>query len=169
MLLFARYGFGRELALFWPLSCVLIVLSFIDLDLRIIPDRVTLPGIVIGLVLAPLMGVTTIAGSLIGAVAGGGALYLIAILGDAVFGKESMGGGDIKLAAMLGAFMGWQAVLVLLFAAFFSGAVVGVATLIIKGRDWDRSLPFGPFIAAGAFLAVVWGDTILTWYSTLGA
>jgi len=169
VLLFARYGFGRELALFWPLSCVLIVLSFIDLDLRIIPDRVTLPGIVIGLVLAPLLGVTTIGGSLIGAVAGGGALYLIAVLGDAVFGKESMGGGDIKLAAMLGAFMGWQAVLVLLFAAFLSGAVAGVAALIVKGRDWDRSLPFGPFIAAGAFLAAVWGDSILAWYSAFGA
>ncbi|MCD4690927.1 A24 family peptidase [bacterium] len=169
VLLFARYGFGHELALFWPLSCVLIVLSFIDLDLRIIPDRVTLPGIVAGLVLAPLLGVTTLTGSLIGAVAGGGALYLIAVFGEAAFGKESMGGGDIKLAAMLGAFIGWQAVLILLFAAFFSGAVVGIVALAVKGRDWDRSLPFGPFIAGGAFLAVVWGDAIIAWYAALGA
>ncbi len=169
MALHARYGFSQELAVFWPLTYVLIVLSFIDLDLRIIPDRVTLPGILVGLVVAPLLGITTVAGSLIGAVVGGGCLYLIALLGDAVFGKESMGGGDIKLAAMLGAFMGWQGVLVLLFAAFLSGAIVGIGTLAVKGRDWDRSLPFGPFIAAGAFLAVVWGDSILAWYSTIGA
>ena len=167
VVLYARHGFGPEFALFWPLSCALIVMSFIDLDLRIIPDRMTLPGIVVGLVAAPLMGVTTITGSLLGAVAGGGALYLIALLGDAAFGKESMGGGDIKLAAMLGAFLGWQAVLLLLFVAFLTGAVAGIILVAVRGKDCDRAIPFGPFIAFGAVLAVTWGDTLLSWYATL--
>jgi len=167
-LIWAEYGLGKEFALLWPLSCVLLVLSFVDLDLRIIPDRVTLPGIAVGLVVAPLSGFTTFAGSLIGAVAGGGALYLIALFGEAVFRKESMGGGDVKLAAMLGAFLGWKLTLVLLFVAFLVGAVVGVGMIPLRRKDdWDRTVPFGPFIAVGAFVAAVWGGDLLTWYLSL--
>ncbi len=167
VLLLWRYGLGREALVLCLLSYVLIVVSFIDLDLRIIPDRVTLPGIAIGLILAPYLGLTTFGGSLLGAVVGGGALYLIAIIGEAAFGKESMGGGDIKLAAMLGAFLGWQTVLLLLFAAFLFGALAGTVAVRAHGSDWDRSMPFGPFIAIGAFVATIWGETILTWYGML--
>jgi leader peptidase (prepilin peptidase)/N-methyltransferase len=166
-LLVWRYGLGREALVLCLLSYVLIVVSFIDLDLRIIPDRVTLPGIAVGLIAAPLLGLTTFGGSLLGAVVGGGALYLIAIIGEAAFGKESMGGGDIKLAAMLGAFLGWQAVLLLLFAAFFFGALVGAMVVRAHGSEWDHSMPFGPFIAIGAFVATIWGDAILAWYGML--
>jgi len=167
VLIYGTYGFGRELALYWPLCYVLLCLSFIDLDHRIIPDRITLPGIAAGLVLAPILGLTTFAGSLAGAAAGGGVLYLIAILGAAVYRKESMGGGDIKLAAMLGAFLGWQTVLLLLFVAFLLGAVAGIVAMANKGRGWDRTLPFGPFIAIGAFVSTVWGDAALGWYLAL--
>ena len=121
------------------------------------------------LIVAPVVGLTTFPESLIGAVAGGGALYLIAIAGSAVFGKESMGGGDIKLAAMLGAFLGWQGVIVFLFIAFFVGAVVGVAVLAARRSEGDHTVPFGPFIALGAFVTMVWGEAIVRWYlSTLG-
>ncbi len=167
VLLLWRYGLGREALVLCVLSYVLIVVSFIDLDLRIIPDRVTLPGIAVGLILAPYLGLTTFGGSLLGAVVGGGALYLIAIAGTAAFGKESMGGGDIKLAAMLGAFLGWQAVLLLLFVAFLSGAVAGVILLAVRGKDCEHAIPFGPFIAFGTLLAVVWGDALLAWYAAI--
>ena len=167
VLLLWRYGLGREALVLCLLSYVLIVVSFIDLDLRIIPDRVTLPGIAVGLILAPYLGLTTFGGSLLGAVVGGGALYLIAIAGTAAFGKESMGGGDIKLAAMLGAFLGWQAVLLLLFVAFLSGAVAGVILLAVRGKDCEHAIPFGPFIAFGTLLAVVWGDALLAWYAAI--
>lgn len=167
LLVWARYGVGVELALLWPLMYVLLVLSVIDLDTRILSDRVTLPGIVAGLIVSPLLGYTTFVGSLIGAVVGGGALFLIALLGDAVFKKESMGGGDIKLAAMLGAFLGWKLCLVLLFVAFFVGAVVGVAVIAVRGRQWDRAIPFGPFIALGAFSASLWGEALLRWYLSI--
>jgi len=167
VLLYLRYGFGREFFVYWGLAYVLLVISFIDLDHRIIPDRVTLPGIAVGLVVARLMGLTTFPDSLIGAAVGGGALYLIAVLGAAVFRKESMGGGDIKLAAMLGAFVGWQAVLLLLFVAFFLGAIAGIIAMSGKGKEWDRTIPFGPFIALGAVLATIWGDAALGWYLAL--
>jgi len=167
VLLFIRFGATTPFFVFWPLSCVLLVLSFIDLDLRIIPDRVTLPGIAVGLVVAPLLGLLGFWESLIGVIVGGGALYLIGILGELFLKKESMGGGDVKLAAMLGAFMGWKLVLVALFVAFFLGAVVGVAVMANKPKDWDSSLPFGPFIALGSVLALLWGQSALLWYSAL--
>ena len=167
VLLFIRFGASTPFYVFWPLSCVLLVLSFIDLDLRIIPDRITLPGIVVGLIVAPLVGLLGFWGSLLGVLVGGGALYLIGILGELFLKKESMGGGDVKLAAMLGAFMGWKLVLVALFIAFFAGAVVGVIVMTRKPKNWDSSLPFGPFIALGAVLALLWGESALAWYSAL--
>lgn len=167
VLLFIRFGASAPFFVFWPLSCVLLVISFIDLDLRIIPDRVTLPGIVVGIIIAPLVGLTGFWGSLIGVVVGGGALYLIGVLGEFFLKKESMGGGDVKLAAMLGAFMGWKLVLVALFVAFFVGALIGVIVMARKPKDWDSSLPFGPFIALGAVLALLWGESALAWYSAL--
>jgi leader peptidase (prepilin peptidase)/N-methyltransferase len=106
-------------------------------------------------------------GSLLGVVVGGGALYLIGVLGELFLKKESMGGGDVKLAAMLGAFMGWKLVLISLFVAFFIGAVVGVIVMARKPKNWDSSLPFGPFIALGAVLALLWGESALAWYSSL--
>ena len=169
VLLFIRFGATTPFFVFWPLSYVLLVLSFIDLDLRIIPDRVTLPGIVVGLAVAPLLGLLGFWESLIGVLVGGGALYLIGILGELFLKKESMGGGDVKLAAMLGAFMGWKLILATLFIAFFIGAFVGVIAMARKPKDedWDSSLPFGPFIALGAVLALLWGQTALLWYSSL--
>lgn len=168
VLMFARFGAGAEFYVYWCLSYVLLVLSFIDLDLRILPDRVTLPGIVIGLIVAPLLHLTPgFWSSLIGAVVGGGALYLVGMLGELMLKKESMGGGDVKLAAMLGAFMGWQMIVLALFVAFFTGAVVGIAVIASKRTDWSRSVPFGPFIALGAVTAILWGGPLIRWYSSL--
>ncbi len=170
-----RVGLGAEFAVLVLLSYTLVVLSFIDLDQRILPDRITLPGIALGLVVSPLSGLTTLPSSLIGLAVGGGALLLIGLLGDAVFKKESMGGGDVKLAAMLGAFIGWKAVVVGLFSAFLLGAVVGVGQMVQRrgvaerenGGEWDHTLPFGPFIALGGFIAALWGDLLIAWYQGL--
>lgn len=166
-LLHARYGLGPEFYVYVALSYALLIITFVDLDHRIIPDKITLPGLAVGLVAAPLLGLTTFSGSLIGAAIGGGALYLIAVLGTLVFRKESMGGGDIKLAAMLGAFLGWQAVVILLFLAFLVGAVAGVITVSSKDGRWDSAIPFGPFIALGSILTMLWGDTLVSWYLSM--
>jgi leader peptidase (prepilin peptidase)/N-methyltransferase len=167
VLLFVRYGAAAPFWVFWPLSCVLLVLSFIDLDLRILSDKVTLPGIVIGLAVAPLTGLLGFWESLVGVLVGGGALYLIGILGELLLKKESMGGGDVKLAAMLGAFLGWQMIVMSLFVAFLTGAIVGIAVMSVKRNDWDHAIPFGPFIALGAMVAILWGGPVLAWYAAL--
>jgi len=155
VLIFAVYGAGTELAVYWPVSCALLVITFVDLDLKIIPDKITLPGLVAGLVVSPAVGLTTLPESLIG------------LLGAMAFRKESMGGGDIKLAAMMGAFLGWKAVLLTLFIAFFVGAVAGVAVLARRGRSVDHTIPFGPFLALGSFVSMVWAESLLAWYLKL--
>jgi len=194
--IFWRVGLGGEFAVMTAFAYGLVVLSFIDLDERILPDRITLPGIAVGLIAAPLAGVTTFASSLIGIAVGGGALFLVGLLGDAVFKKESMGGGDVKLAAMLGAFIGWRAVIVALFAAFLLGAIVGIGQMAGQRRgmgtpgageretgareadgqetggqdgdsEWDHTIPFGPFLALGGLLAALWGEWLISWYQGL--
>lgn len=167
VVLYASFGIGNELAVYWPLACALLVVALVDLDIKMIPDKITLPGIAVGLVVSPLLRLTSLPESLIGVAVGGGALYLIGFLGALAFRKESMGGGDIKLAAMLGAFLGWKAILLLLFVAFFMGAVAGIAVIARRGHDRDHTIPFGPFIASGAIMTIFWGESLLVWYSTL--
>jgi leader peptidase (prepilin peptidase)/N-methyltransferase len=140
----------------------LVVGTGIDLEHRLLPDRVTLPLLGWALAASVLPGGLTPAAALIGALAGGAALYLIALLGDAVYRRDTMGGGDIKLAAAMGALLGWQLLVVALFSAFVLGAVGGLAYLALGGRD--RMVPFGPFLAAGALLALTVGPGIWTWY-----
>ena len=141
----------------------LVILVGIDLEHRLLPDRVTLPLIAFGLLVSLVPGALSPLESLIGAAAGGGIMYGIAVLGDAVYKRETMGGGDIKLAAAIGAFTGWQVLIVALFAAFVLGAIGGVIYLAIGGRE--KTVPFGPFLAAGALLAIVAGQPIWTWYT----
>jgi leader peptidase (prepilin peptidase)/N-methyltransferase len=135
----------------------------IDLEHRLIPDKITVPLLVFGLVASLLPGGLSPLESLIGAGAGGGVMYGIAVVGDAVYKRETMGGGDIKLAAAVGAFVGWKILLVALFIAFVLGAAGGLIYLALGGKD--KTIPFGPFLAAGAVLALVFGQDLLSWYT----
>jgi leader peptidase (prepilin peptidase)/N-methyltransferase len=167
LILILRYGLGWDFVVYLGLSYALLVTSFIDLDLRIIPDRITLPGLAIALVVAPLSGVTSVWGSIGGALLAGGALYIVGLLGALAFKKESMGGGDIKLAAMIGAVLGWPSVPIFLFASFLIGAVGGIVTLGASRARPDHTIPFGPFLAAGALLTLLWGSSLVGWYAGL--
>ena len=159
---FWRFGWTLDLAVLAFLSSALLVIFFIDLDHQQIPDLITLPGMVVSL-LPEGIGIVQ---SLIGLLVGGGSLYLIALLGDWLFKKESMGGGDIKMAAMLGAFLGWQKVLFIFMASAVIGLVVSVAVMAFSARlRQSRVVPFGPFIAIAAMLAIVWGDSIIALYT----
>jgi len=135
----------------------------IDLEHRLLPDRVTVPLLGFGLLISLLPGNPSPAGSLIGTLLGGGIMYGIAVVGDAVYKRETMGGGDIKLAAAIGAFMGWPILLVALFAAFLLGAAGGLVYLGLGGKD--KTIPFGPFLAAGALVALAVGNDLLLWYT----
>lgn len=162
---FGVYGWSLHFGIFAFLATVLIVIFFIDLDHQIIPDVITLPVMVIGLAVSLVPGGIGILPALIGLLVGGGSLYLIAILGDWLFKKESMGGGDIKMAAMLGAFLGWQKVLFIFMASAVIGLVVSLALMAVSARlRKTRMVPFGPFIAIAAMTAVIWGDRLIALY-----
>ena len=162
---FYEQGWSLELGIFAFLTSGLIVIFFIDLDHQIIPDSITLPGIVLGLGVSLAPGGISIVQSLVGLLVGGGSLYLIALLGDWLFKKESMGGGDIKMAAMLGAFLGWQKVLLIFMASAAIGLVVSITIMFFSAKlRKTRIVPFGPFIALAAWLAIVWGDTLISFY-----
>ena len=149
------------------LSSALLVIFFIDLDFQIIPDSITLPGMILGLAVSLDPDGLGIVNSLIGLVVGGGALYAIAILGDWLFKKESMGGGDIKMAAMLGAFLGWQKILLVFMSSAIIGLVVTIALMFFSAKlRRERLVPFGPFLSAAAVLALVAGDQIIDFYVT---
>jgi leader peptidase (prepilin peptidase)/N-methyltransferase len=103
--------------------------------------------------------------SAIGLVVGGGSLFLAAVIGEKLFKKEAMGGGDIKMAAMLGAFLGWQKVLLLFMAAAAIGLVVSIIWMALSAKlRKERLIPFGPFLALGAMLAIVYGDRLIQFY-----
>jgi leader peptidase (prepilin peptidase)/N-methyltransferase len=162
---FWQHGLTVQTVVFALLSSALLAIFFIDLDFRIIPDGVTLPSIVVALGAAFLPGGIGIVSSLIGLVVGGGALYLIALLGDWLFKKESMGGGDIKMAAMLGAFLGWQKVVLIFMASAVIALVVSSVLMSFSAElRRERMVPFGPFLATAAMVAIIAGDRIIDFY-----
>lgn len=167
--LFMRHGPTLQFIIYCLFVIGLIVITFIDLDRFIIPDRITLPGIAVGLLCSYFnaefgSGFSGVITSAIGLLMGGVLFYMIAVLGSVLFKKESMGGGDIKLAAMLGAFLGWKGALLSFFLAFCSGACIGIIVLWASSNRSSKRLPFGPFLALGAILSIFFGDAIIKTY-----
>jgi leader peptidase (prepilin peptidase)/N-methyltransferase len=162
---FWQHGLSFQAGVFALLSSALLVIFFIDLDFRIIPDGITLPGMVAALGIAFLPTGIGIVNALLGLLVGGGALYLIALLGDWLFKKESMGGGDIKMAAMLGAFLGWQKVVLIFMSSAVIALLVSIVLMSFSARlRRERTVPFGPFLSAAALLAIIAGDRIIDFY-----
>lgn len=162
---FWYYGWTYAFGVAAFLSSALLVVFFVDLEFQIIPDLVTIPGMVVGLAVSFLPGGIGIIQAGIGLLVGGGSLYLVAMLGDWLFKKESMGGGDIKLAAMLGAFVGWQKVILIFIGSAGIGAVISIILLAVSSKMREqRLIPFGPFIAIAAMLSIIWGDQLISYY-----
>ena len=143
--------------------CALIVLFAIDLEFQILPNAITLPGIVIGFLFA-LVGPPGWLASLVGTVVGGGVLYAIAAGYYYVRKEEGLGMGDVKMLAMIGAFLGWQQMLLTLVLASFSGAVIGVGIIALQRGSMKYALPFGTFLALGAGAAMLTGQPLIDWY-----
>jgi leader peptidase (prepilin peptidase)/N-methyltransferase len=156
LLLLLKFGLSFKYLSSFIFTCVLIVITFIDLRHQIIPDVISLPGIPVFFFLAVFFMNLTVWESLLGILIGGGCLFAIAFLYEIITKREGMGGGDIKLLAMLGAFLGWKSLFFILFVSSLLGAIVGVSAMIIKGQDMKYAVPFGPFlsIAAVAYLFV---------------
>ena len=156
-----RFSISRAGLVYLVFVSALIVISFIDIDHRIIPDKISLPGIVFGLLAAIFLLPLQWYDSLLGILIGGGIILVVGYLGELVFKKEAMGGGDMKLLAMIGAFLGWKLGLLTIFFASLAGAVIG---LVMKMFTGDEYIPFGPFLALGALGALFFGDRLLHWY-----
>jgi leader peptidase (prepilin peptidase)/N-methyltransferase len=164
VVLVRHFGLVPELTAYVIFVAALIVITFIDLDHQIIPDVITLPGIVIGVLCAAVGLGPSLSASLIGLLFGGGFLYAVAAAYEMLARREGMGGGDIKLLAMIGAFLGWQGVLTTLLIASLSGALVGGLLIALRRLGSRSPMPFGPFLAAGAGTALLVGTRLLDWY-----
>jgi len=167
LILFMHFRFNYIFWIYSLLASGLIVITFIDLEFQIIPDSITIAGIFAGLLLSIIFpgvqGAFTwkraFLNSISGVLIGGGLIYLTGVLGQLAFKKESMGGGDVKLMAMLGAFLGWKMAVLIFFLAPFFGAPAGIYVKFIKKED---IIPYGPYISLAGFVAMVWGHRILS-------
>jgi leader peptidase (prepilin peptidase)/N-methyltransferase len=165
--LFNRHGVAPEGFILYAFVAALLVVTFIDLDHQIIPDVITYPGIIVGFLSSFVMDHITYKESLMGILLGGGSLFLVASVYYLLTKKEGMGGGDIKLLAMVGAFLGWKAVIFTLFVGSAIGTVVGVAVALRTHGGRKMAVPFGPFLSLGALLFLFFGHQIIGWYTAL--
>jgi leader peptidase (prepilin peptidase)/N-methyltransferase len=160
------FGWTPLLAVRLLFAAAMVALFAIDLEHRLLPDAITLPGIGAGLV-ASLFLPPGFRDALIGVLAGGGVLWAI---GEAYYrysGEEGMGGGDVKMLAMVGAFLGWQQVLITLVFSSIAGSLIGLVVIAVKRGGMKYALPFGTFLAIAAVVASLYGQQIVEWYTGL--
>ena len=182
---FAAFGLTGEAGMAMALCSALIVITFIDLDHQIIPDVITLPGMVIGLLAAPLfmsaleppmafgLGrffpsagpyVAGFVNALVGLILGGTPLFIIGWLWEKLRKVEAMGGGDVKLMGMVGSFLGWKGAYLTIMLGAVTGSVAGVTLIALKKHEADKVIPFGPYLAVGTLLTLFYGADIIEWY-----
>ena len=168
VMLWLKFGLSVPLLIYAALTSALLTVALIDYDHKIIPNTITLPGIVIGLGLSILsvlnidvLPITPLA-SLLGVLGGGVFFYLIALVS-----RGGMGGGDIKLIAMIGAFLGWQGAFFTILSGALLGSVVGVSLMVLGKKGRKDKVPFGPFLSIGAILFMLCGDELIHWYLNL--
>jgi leader peptidase (prepilin peptidase) / N-methyltransferase len=154
---FFRFGVSFDFLVYSVLAPALVIITAIDIEHQIIPDLITLPGIALGLA----VGTYTIgyADSLIGFFVGGGLFYSLAVLSNG-----GMGGGDIKYIAAIGALLGWQEVLLVIFIGAFLGSIVGLFQIAVQKKSRKSLIPFGPFLAAGTLITLFYGNTLIQLY-----
>ena len=160
----SRFGLTLAGAVLVLFCSSLIIITFIDLEHQIIPDEISISGIVIGFILSFFLKGHSWQNASLGILLGGGSLLLVAWSYFRLTGKEGMGGGDIKLLAMMGAFLGWKAVPFILFASSLIGSVIGITLMVIQKKNTKLAIPFGPYLALGAVLYVFYGKLLIRWY-----
>ena len=164
------FGLNVSFIVYTALACSLVVITFVDLKIEEIPDEITIPGMFIGLVLSfsfpqlmrEGMRFPALLNSFLGLLAGGLSIYLMGALGKFLFKREAMGGGDVKLMAMIGTILGWRLVILVFFLAPFFGSVVGIILKIKQNRE---VIPYGPYLSLATIIIVLWGNEILGWIS----
>ena len=167
MLSYLKFGISLEGLIYYAMVVSLLIVTYIDLDYQIIPDVITLPGIPIGFLVSLALPALNYKESILGIVIGGGSLYLIAWSYHLLTKKEGMGGGDIKLLAMIGAVVGWKGVLFTIFVASLVGTVSGVLIMLRQKQGLKLAVPFGPFLSIGAISYIFFGSSLIPWYFSL--
>jgi leader peptidase (prepilin peptidase)/N-methyltransferase len=165
LLVWLYYGLDARTPVYWLMVSGLILGTFVDFEHMIIPDRVTLGGVVAGLVLSPLIPslhdvsgpLESLSAALIGMVAGAGLLWGIGLIGKWILRKDAMGMGDVKLLGGLGALLGWQAVLFTIMVSALLGSCVGVGLILSRNKEWQSRIPYGPYLAISAVIWILWG------------
>jgi len=161
---YVKFGLSVESAIYYVFISSLLVITFIDLDHRIIPDIISIPGIPLGVAASFFNPSLSYLDSIIGLLIGGGILYSVAWGYALVTGKEGMGGGDIKLLAMIGAFTGWTGVLLTIFMASAIGTLAGLLVMLKSKQNMKLAIPFGPFLSIGAIIYIFFGKELIIWY-----
>lgn len=163
-----RFGPSWPLIPYLVFTSSLIIIAFIDIEHLIIPDIISLPGILLGFLISflPFMSVRPL-DSLIGIFAWGGCFWLIAIIGRWIWKRDALGGGDIKLIAMIAAFLGWRGGLITVFWASLIGSSWGGFLMLIKRKGRKDLIPFGPFLCLGALISLFYGPEMIQWYKSL--
>jgi leader peptidase (prepilin peptidase)/N-methyltransferase len=164
LMVFLRFGLHPATLIYFIFIAALLTITFIDIDCRIIPDVISLPGIPIGFIASFFLPYLPWTDSLFGILGGGGSLFAIAYGYHLITGKEGMGGGDIKLLAMIGAFIGWQGVIFTIMASSAIGTVVGILLMLKARKGMKLAIPFGPFLSIGAILYLFFGQAVIQWY-----
>lgn len=162
----ATYPPGWALLAALLLTWVLVALTFIDLDKMLLPDQLTLPLLWGGLLFNLTGGFVPLADAVIGAMAGYLVLWSLYWAFKLLTGKEGMGYGDFKLLAALGAWLGWQALPIVLLLSSLVGAFIGIGLILLRNHHQNKPIPFGPYLAIAGWIALLWGDTITRWYLT---
>lgn len=159
--LYQKFSLSAPYGIFFIFSASLLAIIFIDLHHQIIPDAISLPGIILGLLFSFINPLITWKDSGLGALLGGAALYTVATVYYLLTKREGMGGGDIKLLSMIGAFLGWQALPFVIFSSSLTGTLVGIGAMFKQKKGGKTVIPYGPFLAAGGFLYLFFHQKII--------
>ncbi|WP_027363474.1 prepilin peptidase [Desulfotruncus alcoholivorax] len=159
LLIFIKHGFGLSSLMLGVFVSILIIAAVIDIHHRIIPDGLVVVGLLAGIPLTVFQSTDKLVNGVIGFFTAGIIMLVIAVVS-----KGGMGGGDIKLSALMGLYLGWQGVFLALFISFFFGGMTGIYLLLSGRKGRKDPVPFGPFLALGAVLAALWGNELLAWY-----
>ena len=165
--LYIKFGYSLTTIFWFVFISILIIISFIDIDYQIIPDIFSLPGIVIFSTACMFVPEFSFIDSILGILLGGGILYLIAVIYYILKKTEGMGGGDIKLLAMIGAAIGWKGVIFTIFIGSLTGTIAGIIIMISSNViDIKLKIPFGPYLSIGAIIYIFFGQALIRWYFT---
>jgi leader peptidase (prepilin peptidase)/N-methyltransferase len=167
--LFIRFHLSPEYFLFFLFSAALVAIAFIDLHHKIIPDTLSIPVLIIGFAATfSKYGLIPWTESLVGIIGGGGFFYVVATAFEKIRGRQGMGGGDVKMLAMIGAWAGWRALPLIILLSSFAGILIGGGSLILARKGMRTRIPYGPFLALGALVWLFFNHDLQWWLHGLG-